>query len=171
MWCLWLPTLVSEWEGSRLTELYSHQEPVEDGGEGVTKAIQSVESFYQWALCVLPQQHPNRHCQLNWPLSMKENNRDSLQRLQKTVDWLATGWVANQNSELHIVKHSNGKCETRYKKWFRKSIWSCFVFQELQLMSQHICLIYRVDNIEKTDVLYGLIIVEDSLAKSDPESF
>lgn len=43
---------------------------------------------------------------------MKENNRDSLQRLQKTVDWLATGRVANQNSELHVVKHSSGK---RYK--------------------------------------------------------
>lgn len=39
------------------------------------------------------------------------------------------------------------------------------------LMSQHICLICRVNNVDKTNVLYGVIIVVDSLAKSDPESF
>lgn len=38
-------------------------------------------------------------------------------------------------------------------------------------MSQHICLICRVNNVDKTNVLYGVIIVVDSLAKSDPESF
>lgn len=88
-------------------------------GRGVTKAIQSVESFYQWALCVLPQQHPNRHCQLNWPLSMKENNRDYLRRLQKIVDWLATTGVANQNVErhsvsLHIKEHSDDNKVYKY---------------------------------------------------------
>ncbi len=66
---------------------------------------------------------------------MKANNRDSLQRLQKTVDWLATGRVANQNAELHsvslhIVKRSGGKCETRYKK---SIMWSYFVIHELHI--------------------------------------
>lgn len=44
-------------------------------------------------------------------------------------------------------------------------------FKTCILMSQHICLICRVNNIDKTNVLYGVIIVVDSLAKSDPESF
>lgn len=44
-------------------------------------------------------------------------------------------------------------------------------FKTCILMSQHICLICRVNNVDKTNVLYGVIIVVDSLAKSDPESF
>lgn len=96
---------------------------------------------------------------------MKENNRDSLQRLQKTVDWLATGRVANQNSELHVVKHSSGK---GYKNDLENYL--VLYFKTFILMRWHICLIYRVDNIENT-VLYGvMMIVVDNLAKSDPES-
>ncbi len=102
--------------------------------------------FSQWRAfinerSVLPQQHPNRHCQLNWPLSMKANNRDSLQRLQKAVDWLATGRVANQNAELHsvslhMVKRSGGKCETRYKKMNYNLVFLSFI--SCISMSQHI---------------------------------
>jgi len=74
---------------------------------------------------------------------MKENNRDSLQRLQKTVDWLATGRVANQNSKLHVMKHSSGK---RYKNNLENGL--VLYFKTCILMRQRICLIYKVDNIE-----------------------
>lgn len=57
------------------------------------------------------------------------------------------------------------------KKYLENESDLVLYFKTCILMSQHICLICRVNNIDKTNVLYGVIIVVDSLTKSDPESF